>query len=379
MRTSKICFICISLISASIFFSFLNNSRGSIKFIASSTGIVDSILVIMNDSTVGASTLKRKADRDTLRKYLPMLVGKVRYFTKDSSTVFPNLSNYSIIIYQETAWDDEIVRALSFAQRQAIKNWLAGGTPPARRGLIMIGADLGYNYDRTGSPYWDTAFSRVYGGFQFVVDNAASTATWASVGTAPAPGAYFNTMSITPPGGSYWPDGCRTSSGFTRAFNIYANRIDTLAGITKDGPGWITVSTFQDPRYFTGTGTTPSPNVGFKRILQSMIAWLKSWNLICVEVTNIGSEIPDKYSLSQNYPNPFNPVTRIEFNLIKPGYTSLAIYNITGKEVVRIVDEHLDAGSYFIYFNASGLSSGTYFYRLISHDFVETKKMLVIK
>ncbi|MBI5403325.1 MAG: T9SS type A sorting domain-containing protein [Ignavibacteriae bacterium] len=96
-------------------------------------------------------------------------------------------------------------------------------------------------------------------------------------------------------------------------------------------------------------------------------------------VTPNASEIPAAYSLDQNYPNPFNPVTKISYALPKSGFTTLKVYDITGKEVVTLVNEVKNAGTYSIDFDGAALSSGTYFYRLESNGFVSTKKMLLIK
>lgn len=97
------------------------------------------------------------------------------------------------------------------------------------------------------------------------------------------------------------------------------------------------------------------------------------------------SNIPEKYSLSQNCPNPFNPATNIRFDITKPGLVRLVVYDITGAEVASVVNSRLNAGSYNIDFDASGLPSGTYFYRITAGDpstgsgFTETKKMILIK
>jgi L-serine deaminase len=89
--------------------------------------------------------------------------------------------------------------------------------------------------------------------------------------------------------------------------------------------------------------------------------------------------LPNEYSLSQNYPNPFNPTTTIEFSLRQDGRTTLEVFNILGQVVARPIDGELKAGAYQVQFNASGLSSGLYFYRLRSGSFVDTKKMLLLK
>lgn len=89
--------------------------------------------------------------------------------------------------------------------------------------------------------------------------------------------------------------------------------------------------------------------------------------------------VPDKYYLSQNYPNPFNPTTKIKYGLPKSGFVTLKIYDLIGREIKTLVNEQLQAGEYLSDFNASEFPSGTYFYRLQTGNYTETKKMLLIK
>ena len=96
-------------------------------------------------------------------------------------------------------------------------------------------------------------------------------------------------------------------------------------------------------------------------------------------VTNIGTIVPDKFSLKQNYPNPFNPATNIEFDVPKSGVVRLRIFNSLGKEVSSLVNENLSPGTYRTTWDASALSSGIYFYKLESESFTSTKKMFLIK
>lgn len=85
------------------------------------------------------------------------------------------------------------------------------------------------------------------------------------------------------------------------------------------------------------------------------------------------------YSLNQNYPNPFNPITKISFDLPEEGKVKLIIYDVTGKEIVKLVNEFRSAGRYTADFNGANLSSGIYFYRLEANNFVQTKRMMLIK
>jgi len=91
------------------------------------------------------------------------------------------------------------------------------------------------------------------------------------------------------------------------------------------------------------------------------------------------SEIPEKFNLEQNYPNPFNPATTINYQIIINDFVPLKVYDILGNEVANLVNEEKPAGSYEINFDASSLSSGTYFYKLQAGSFIETKKMILLK
>jgi len=85
------------------------------------------------------------------------------------------------------------------------------------------------------------------------------------------------------------------------------------------------------------------------------------------------------YELSQNYPNPFNPTTTIDYSIGSPGLATLKVYDMLGTEVASLVNENKEAGSYSVEFNASNLPSGIYFYTLISGNFMETKKLILLK
>ncbi|MBS1515631.1 MAG: T9SS type A sorting domain-containing protein [Bacteroidetes bacterium] len=98
-----------------------------------------------------------------------------------------------------------------------------------------------------------------------------------------------------------------------------------------------------------------------------------------IGVNNISTDVPEKYSLHQNYPNPFNPSTKIMFDINKSGFVSLTVFDITGKEVTKLVSQNLAAGTYDYDFNAAGLPSGIYFYKLETAGYSEVKKMTLIK
>jgi hypothetical protein len=97
-------------------------------------------------------------------------------------------------------------------------------------------------------------------------------------------------------------------------------------------------------------------------------------------------ELPKRFALEQNYPNPFNPTTVIRFQIPEVGgqksevsRVALKVFDVLGREVAKLVDENLNPGTYETTFNANGLASGIYYYRLQTDGFVETKKMLLLR
>lgn len=89
--------------------------------------------------------------------------------------------------------------------------------------------------------------------------------------------------------------------------------------------------------------------------------------------------LPTEYVLEQNYPNPFNPSTNFRLKISEAGFTTLKIYNLLGQEVAVVLDEFMNPGTYDIRFDAAGLSSGIYFYRIRVNDFSASKKMILVR
>jgi hypothetical protein len=112
---------------------------------------------------------------------------------------------------------------------------------------------------------------------------------------------------------------------------------------------------------------------------------------VCMEINTIvgqgqqNTELPKSFSLAQNYPNPFNPSTTIKYEVPKQSFVKLIVYDVLGREVATLVNTVKNAGRYEANFDASVLSSGVYFYRMVadsygeSGEFIDVKKMLLIK
>ena len=110
------------------------------------------------------------------------------------------------------------------------------------------------------------------------------------------------------------------------------------------------------------------------------LAVYKEGGVVSVEENPTLREIvPNKYLLSQNYPNPFNPSTTIKYSVPKLSFVTIKIYDVLGSEIATLVNEEKPIGTYALNWNAANLSSGVYFYLLQAGDFVQTKKMILLK
>ena len=120
--------------------------------------------------------------------------------------------------------------------------------------------------------------------------------------------------------------------------------------------------------------------VADQAVRDTLIARSIRWLMNGVVVTAPDENLVAKYfSLDQNYPNPFNPSTTISYNLAENADVSLKVYDVMGQEVAKLVNEKQSAGTHNVQFDASELSSGIYFYKLIAGDFISVKKMSLIK
>ncbi len=124
---------------------------------------------------------------------------------------------------------------------------------------------------------------------------------------------------------------------------------------------------------YTGTSSSTVLN------MTNAINQIAIFDTVDVGISSLGTEIPEKYNLYQNYPNPFNPTTNIKFDVPAASFTSLKVYDINGREVAELVNQNMQAGRYEYSFNAASLSSGIYYFKLVSGEFNQIKKMILIK
>lgn len=177
-------------------------------------------------------------------------------------------------------------------------------------------------------------------------------------------------------------------------------RVTTLREFSNSNSIYERMSTFYDEpidslgdyRTYIGSGPFDLENDGETTVAFAIIAGndltdlqnnadlaIKGWNSGILFVEDEDTFLPTDFHLSQNYPNPFNPTTSIQFSTPTPTHVSLKVYNVLGEEVLTLINEKKPAGTFEIYFYATKLSSGVYFYTLRAGAFIETKKCLLIK
>jgi hypothetical protein len=91
------------------------------------------------------------------------------------------------------------------------------------------------------------------------------------------------------------------------------------------------------------------------------------------------ASVPNEFTLCQNYPNPFNPSTTIRYALAQDSEVKIVVYDLSGKEVAILVNTNLRAGNYTVKWNADTIASGIYIYKLITKNFVQSRKMILLK
>jgi hypothetical protein len=152
----------------------------------------------------------------------------------------------------------------------------------------------------------------------------------------------------------------------------------TLAGSFQ--PGYGTTAEKHDYGY---TDETAGPGTWYYRLRQIDLDKTEHFSEVIsingVTGVSAGEVLPTEFALHQNYPNPFNPATLVRYQLPVGGSVKLAVFDLVGREVAVLVNEPQAPGIYAVKFNAAGLASGVYLYRLQAGTFVQSRKMILMK
>jgi photosystem II stability/assembly factor-like uncharacterized protein len=218
---------------------------------------------------------------------------------------------------------------------------------------------------------------------EFKADNLTGIVTTPSYGSN-----YFRTTN----GGNNWQLINMSSTFYlTRFFNInnsntwYACKSnivnEAIFKSTDNGLSWITMTIPETiPRAIANMDLVWKDNKVYAySIANGGYVYKLADSVQLIGVNDPSSNIPTVFSLSQNYPNPFNPVTQINYTVPKTSMVKMVIYDVIGREVITLVNDVKVPGNYSVSFDGSNLASGVYFYKMISGDFTDVKKMVVLK
>jgi hypothetical protein len=237
--------------------------------------------------------------------------------------------------------------------------------PSATTSALRYQPGTGYVGDSilaNGLGYWlkfPAPETQPMAGFEIDADTFSVQAGWNIIGSISSP---VNVASI----GSI-PGGIVTSPFYTFGTTGYEQASTVTPGrgywVRAGEPGLLVLSSTPPPMQkirIVATGEMPPDPPG--------------------EVTaETKVEKPREFALGQNYPNPFNPVSNFEFRIPQSGMVELTVFDILGRTVVTLVNEQKEPGVYTVQWDASGVSSGVYFYRLKAGDFVQTRRMLILR
>ena len=291
-------------------------------------------------------------------------------------------------------------------------------TIDANNNMLIVGVTLSYNFpvfNPGGGAYFQGTYTGGWGDDIFILKfNSNGVRQWATyyggygidVGHSISSDSYNNILvtgvthssnlpTYNPGGNAYYQDTNGTSSScdpldlFILKFNSNGVRYwATYYGAFCFDRGYSITTDLNNNIFITGETNSynfpvfdPGGGAYFQDSLRgnsdAFILGFKPSGVIGIPA--LSTSIPNEYKLHQNYPNPFNPTTNIRFDLQKSSYTKLIVYDILGKEISTLVNEKLSAGSYKVEWNATGYPSGVYFYKIVTNDFVDVKKMLLIK
>ncbi len=221
---------------------------------------------------------------------------------------------------------------------------------------------------------------------------------------------YYYSNNLTPSTGNFNQNGyVSTGTDTTMTVNLtarYRSFDNFLVAFSTKTPGIGTgrayvgarefkAGVFRAPYFINGVGGAgtslygaPMPTFRFVNNDSCLVGWGNAsgigYNITggsggSVTGTGNNSTIAKDFLLSQNYPNPFNPSTKISFNVKQNSLVKLTVYDALGKETAILVNEQISAGEHSIEFNALGLTSGVYYYKLEANGFSDVKKMMLIK
>jgi len=161
-------------------------------------------------------------------------------------------------------------------------------------------------------------------------------------------------------------------------FEVYRRNIDN-----EKSTDWMLVGfreskgTTSEPTYYNFEDDITGINANALEYRLKQIDYNGSYSYS--DIVSVGNLAPNGFVLEQNYPNPFNPSTTIKYAVANKQFVSIKVFDVIGNEIATLVNEEKPAGTYEVEFNANQLSAGVYYYNIITENFVQTKKMILLK
>lgn len=189
-------------------------------------------------------------------------------------------------------------------------------------------------------------------------------------------------VAYTTNGGANWNSGGNLHVGLTSVKTINADTAfvtggdNLIARTVNAGLTWD-IQTPNNTNIVLFGLSFPNDSTGYAVGEDGTI--LKTTNGGVIGIGPVSNKIPSSFHVYQNYPNPFNPGTTIKIDISKQSNVKIIIYDVSGKEIAVLVNEQLKAGSYSIKWNAANYPSGLYFVKMITNEFSDTRKMILLK
>ena len=347
------------------------------------------------------------------------VVGSANFVTSQKFGVFLSTNSGSTWITADSGLPSTVTQlAQNINSFASVGSDLFAGISPDAFGIgasgVFVSIDSGEFWKQSNSGLSDTnvtmvaasgstVFAATPGGLFRSTDNGAS---WTSAGLAghqvtafQSAGsnifvAFSDSVYLSTDNGSTWslanngiPDTVTVTCLAASGANVFAGTSNG-AGVflsTNNGSSWSAVNSGIAVNGYAITSVTALGvfngylYASFPGVYTGDFIWQRPLSQMITAIREKGSLLPTRFSLSQNYPNPFNPTTDISYELSSESFVTLKVYNVLGQEVATLVNELKQAGSYTIRFDAGGLASGVYFYRLTAGNFSETKRLMLVK
>lgn len=324
-------------------------------------------VLVAYDSTAASCRISR----DSVITNLSLLGVTFDLYNRGTASATTSLSFRG---YKKVIVLGEGTSTLAPVQKDSLKAYLnAGGTSVNTKSkLIIFSEDVGYNFDRPASTIVDTAFARQYLGFIFVADRPAVGSGLVGLrGINVLQGQRDSTIGT-------WPDVLKRSSANSNkvltGFRLQGD-VDSVNSIGRQASNYNTATIGLDVESMRNSNGGPltSPVARYVKMALDYV------DQLLVNTGENTSLVPTVFELKQNYPNPFNPTTKISYSVPTAGMVTMKIFDITGREVASLINDIKTPGVYTVDFNGGNFASGVYFYRLEATNFVDTKRMVLLK